>query len=145
MKFITAAGIIALLSVGFLHPLAAGDDIGKAPVVAFVDLDGDGLNDSAADMDNDGIPDPFDNDVVVPAPDTSGLYDFFDLGDLGGEIGAETETLLANSRAFSRARVSMICLAQSRGGFGTGENFGPGEGIGCGAVLGGVCEGGVCY
>ncbi|MFH2056601.1 MAG: hypothetical protein ABIJ61_11630 [bacterium] len=123
----------------------AGDKPKESAVVAFVDLDGDGLNDSAADKDNDGIPDPYDNDVVAPAPDTTGLYDFFDLGAMNDEFKADIEPLIPNSQAFARARVSMICLAQSRGGFGSGENFGPGEGIGSGAVLGGVCEGGVCY
>lgn len=134
-----------LLGVAFLHSAIAGDKPEASPKVAFVDLDGDGLNDSAADKDNDGIPDPFDTDVEAPAQADLGMDDMFDLGELNDQFQTEIEPLVTNSQAFARARVSMICLAQSRGGFGSGDSFGPGEGIGCGAVLGGVCEGGVCY
>lgn len=145
MKTTIVLLIAIFLSAAFLHSARAGEKSEASQKVAFVDLDGDGLNDSAADKDNDGIPDAYDSDVPTLAPDTSGVYDYFDLGDLDADLEADIEPIMSNSQAFARARVSMVCLTQSRGGFGSGDNFGPGEGIGCGAVLGGVCEGGVCY
>jgi hypothetical protein len=76
--------------------------------------------------------------------DTTIDYDFFALDE---ELASQTEVKveLPRSQAFARLKVYTICLSQNRGGFGSSDSFGPGEGIGCGAVLGGVCEGGVCY
>ncbi|UCD17926.1 MAG: hypothetical protein JSV44_03200, partial [Candidatus Zixiibacteriota bacterium] len=49
-----------------------------------------------------------------------------------------------NSSHFGRLSYPAQCLGQTRGGFGSGDDFGPGNGIGLGALTPGGCAGGVC-
>jgi hypothetical protein len=137
----------------WLAPLHAGDQpqdsdephdkcAEKCAKVCFVDLDGDGFNDNAEDEDLDGIPNEVDPDYVKPSPQAHDeLDDFFALDDTPQ---APMVDLLTNAQRFCRLRMSVRSLAQSRGAFDATNEFGVGEGIGTGAVMGGVCQGGVC-
>ncbi len=141
--------VAALLLWGV--PLFAGD---QAPKKAdeqkkcFVDFDGDGFDDNALDDDLDGVPNEVDPDYVKPDAEAqlerqaeSQEDDFFALDDMDP---VPTIDLLSNAQKFCRLRMSVRALAQSRGAFDESNEFGVGEGIGAGAVMGGVCQGGVC-
>jgi hypothetical protein len=137
--------VAALLLWGV--PLLAGDQAPKKSdeqKKCFVDFDGDGFDDNALDDDLDGIPNDVDPDYVKPKVETqaeSQLDDFFALDDMAP---VSTLDLLSNAQKFCRLRMSVRALAQSRGAFEESNEFGVGEGIGAGAVMGGVCQGGVC-
>ena len=132
-----AIAVVLIFSSGLL---AGSEDVAKSQ---FVDLDGDGFDDNAADNDGDGIPD----DVGAQAEDNTvdtGLSEFDDVfsSDLL-EVEAP-EVFISNSEYFCRLRMVNTALSHNRVCFSSGDDFGPGSGIGSGAVLGGVCAGGVC-
>ncbi|MEW5993434.1 MAG: hypothetical protein AB1744_03465 [Candidatus Zixiibacteriota bacterium] len=113
-----------------------------AIIIAFVDLDGDGLNDNIADVDYDGVP---DFGVAVPSPEPSasmpGVIDL--LSVVGTEAPGKVEYLSKLER-FRSLEFCARALVRGRGGFGSGDEFGPGHDIGQGA-LSGNCAGGVCH
>ncbi len=114
---------------------------GNAP--RFVDLDGDGLHDLMTDSDNDGIPDKTSAPAASApiAASTSGIF----AGGPADFAAPPLETHQPHSVQFNSRYSLMKCLAASRGGFGSGDDFGPGNGIGIGNVSGGHCVGGVCF
>lgn len=139
--------VVALLLWGV--PLFAGDQAPKKTdqqKKCFVDFDGDGFDDNALDDDLDGIPNDVDPDYVKPeieaqaeaAPEQD---DFFALDNMDPVPALD---FLSNAQKFCRLRMSVRALTQSRGAFEESNEFGVGEGIGAGAVMGGVCQGGVC-
>jgi len=108
----------------------------------FIDLDGDGFNDNIPDVNNDGIPDfsvemTQESRVISP----SGESDIF--GSLMNDVFLP-ELKLPYSQKFNRLKYCARDLCKSRGGFGSDEAFGPGNGIGQGA-LSGHCLGGICH
>ena len=107
----------------------------------FVDLDGDGLNDEISDLNQDGIPD-FGNDPSLKSllPDPDEVTDFFK--SIDAKYSA-SEAFLSNSERFGLLRFCTRALSQSRGGFGSSDDFGPGSGIGQ-RTSAGACAGGVC-
>ncbi len=95
------------------------------------------------DTDNDGIPDKTAApEAAAPIPASSGIF-------AGGmdEFSAApaVDTHQSNSVRFNSRFSLLKCLAASRGGFGSGDDFGPGNGIGIGNVSGGHCVGGICF
>ena len=112
---------------------------------AFEDLDGDGFNDRAPDRNRDGIPDasrPQDLDKASSLSEDAGVAtDIF-----AGKFDSPTDLsdLLPNSERFARLKLACRALCSNRAGL--DSDFGPGEGIGVGAVFGagGACSGGVC-
>jgi len=109
---------------------------------SFVDLDGDGFNDNAIDNNADGIPDdPNEQIDTVPSDDSSESTGFvnFDAGFSNSQVTPHT-----NSEKFARLSFTTRALGTNRGGFGAGDDFGPGNGIGIGAISAGGCSGGVC-
>ena len=145
MKLCAAVICISML-MSCSAALANNDPSSSTPsssTVQFVDLDGDGLHDLMTDSDNDGIPDK------VTEPESSTPVVASSTGIFAGGTDAFTapppETNQSNSTRFN-SRYSLIkCLAASRGGFGSGDDFGPGNGIGIGNVSGGQCVGGICF
>lgn len=131
---------ILLLSLMILiaWPVVADDQI-----AVFIDLDGDGLNDNETDSDSDGIPDSAEkvNDFQRVKQDTGkqGILTF------EAEGFDNTTSLASNSDTFSLLNKTSCVIAKSRGGFGSGGEFGPGNGIGIGAVSSGGCVGGICH
>jgi hypothetical protein len=110
----------------------------------FVDLDGDGFDDNAEDQDLDGIPNEVDPDYVqVEAEPLAGYDDFFAADGL--EETADVDIgLLTNAQKFCRLRMSVRSLCQRLSAFEPVDEFGVAEEVGSGAVMGGVCQGGVC-
>ncbi len=121
--------------------LHAEDNVESEEV--FVDLDGDGFNDNIPDEDNNSIPDTAEDDKNLNENEgllASSDSQFKPIESLGG---FDLNSLLSNSEIFGK--LEFLTRAQSccRGGFEAGSDFGPGNGIGLGAVSG--CAGGVCH
>jgi len=128
------------LILAFFPAAGRSDDSPGRP--AFTDQDGDGINDNLADDDNSGIPDRFESKVA----DTVGPA-----GSLLGEVfnAASTQTasddLLSRVDRFFQRRFKTRMLVHRCHCFGGDEDFGPGNGIGMGAMGGaGGCAGGAC-
>ena len=129
---------IFLLSFSFL----TADDSDCCP--KFVDLDGDGFDDNAADDDNNSIPDqaepeaePEDAGKSGQCSNTSLLTSF----QVPSKV--DLSQFLSNSEKFGERAFSTRAQSCFRGGFDAGDKFGFGNGIGSAAVTGG-CPGGVC-
>jgi hypothetical protein len=125
---------LAFLSLPLMHLQAEDSDVSKP---AFVDLDGDGFNDNASDADNNSIPDEAESNVE---PENAFLA--FKPIEAVGDF--DLSSLLANSEKFGKLKALTSAISCCRGGLEPGENFGPGNGIGSGAVAGG-CPGGICH
>lgn len=108
---------------------------------AFVDLDGDGFNDNASDADNNSIPDEAESSHDLDSESGSAFLAFTPIESMGD---FDLSSLLGNSEKFGKLRAAVSALSCCRGGLEPAENFGPGNGIGSGAVAGG-CPGGVCH
>jgi hypothetical protein len=144
MRFDKSALGILLLIVFFLFPPAlSAADTEKPKKAAFVDLDGDGFNDNLADNNSDGIPDRYErgkSDLMLPKVGSV-------LGDVfNSEISmVGMEDLRSNEERFSLRKFRTQSLSQRCHGFGAEQDFGPGNGIGCGSLGGhGGCSGGAC-
>ncbi|NIP41156.1 MAG: hypothetical protein GWN61_00280 [candidate division Zixibacteria bacterium] len=109
----------------------------------FVDLDGDGFNDNIPDEDNNSIPDKAEDDKYSDQAEGSELMASAEFKPIESLGDFDPSSLLSNSELFGQLK--FVTRAQScfRGGFEAGSDFGPGNGIGLGAVSG--CAGGVCY
>ena len=107
----------------------------------FIDRDGDGIDDYLIDTDGNGLPDRRQTLRIdasdVPLSAESGIF-------AGEKTGLRKYFSPANSSEFSERFCRGRCLSLSRGGFGSLGEFGPGNGIGIGAVNGTSCVGGVC-
>lgn len=117
----------------------------QQPVTVFVDLDGDGFDDRAGDRNRDGIPDMTEQTGGHSISGAAGLADA--TGDIfAGKFDSPSglEDILDNSERFVLLKQSCRALTGYRGRF--DGDFGPGEGIGVGAVKGvaAPCSGGVC-
>jgi hypothetical protein len=146
MKQLAYLSILCIISLAFiLYPISiasAEDD--KTEKTVFVDLDGDGFDDNAPDENGDGIPDEMKSVKTEEAEqdiENSGqLSAFAPLQDLGEYT---IDEYLPNSERFGRLEFTTRAQSSFRGGFDIDENFGPGNGIGSGAISG--CAGGVCH
>lgn len=108
----------------------------------YLDLDGDGFDDNIADDDDNGIPDRFEAKPDKNLPELAGT-----LGNVfNTEITmAGIDAVRTHSEEFSLRQFRTRALTQRCHGFGALEDFGPGSGIGLGAMGGtGGCAGGVC-
>ena len=111
------------------------------PLPAFVDHDGDGINDLYSDGNSNGIPDAFESDETADEPElTAALGDVFNFGEIAA---GPSDEILSAYEGFCERKFRTRDLCRHRGGFNAGEEFGPGNGIGSGAMSGG-CVGGVC-
>ena len=119
----------------------AGEKTGPPQDRRFVDLDGDGLNDNTPDLNHDGIPD-FDI-ARAPEPPMMTLRGAANIFEQIEQTIPVTSMYLSKSERFQSLRFCARSLLQCRGGFAAGEDFGPGNGIGQGA-LSGNCTGGIC-
>ena len=126
-----------LLCLLMTAPGAVFGETEDTPAV-YVDYDGDGFDDNAADADGDGIPDPPDKaEKTAPAGTL-----VFNIGD-AGEI--DVDGFLVNSEKFGARCFLSRDLSDNRCGFDIGDSFGGEEGA-VGNISGGVtCEGGVCH
>jgi len=107
----------------------------------FVDHDGDGINDLYTDGNNNGIPDTFESaDESAQKDIPAALGDVFNTGDIAA---GPSDEILSAYDGFCERKFRTRDLCRHRGGFNAGENFGPGNGIGLGALTSG-CVGGVC-
>ena len=133
--------VILSLMVLSISYQAYSSDEGKPST--FVDIDGDGFNDNLSDYDGDGIPDEADPDYKAEVNSSLGGYMNF------GEAFASSDyidELTPNSAKFGKRSFLARSLSKDRCGYDADSDFGPGSGIGIGAVSGGqVCEGGVCH
>lgn len=116
----------------------------EAKPCCFVDIDGDGIDDNARDLDKDGIP-----DIIAGENDSEKISDVKFASKLGDfSISMETSAAVDNGKSrageFSSRRFSARGISSDRGGIESGDGFGPGSGIGIGAVKTPVCVGGVC-
>jgi hypothetical protein len=109
------------------------------PKTKYVDLDGDGFNDNIADNDENGIPDRYESESVEALAEMGSI--------LGNVFNSEVnlDDLYTKSEKFNMRKFKTRALEQRCQGLGTKDDFGPGNGIGLGAVAGGGgCAGGVC-
>jgi len=127
--------VVTIIAIVFLGVPAAGEDTSSKP--AFVDLDGDGFNDQAPDLNNDGIPDQIVSKAQNETPKLSGL-----LGNILDEF-FDGSSLLSKRERFDKLKFAARGISLHRGGFNCDEGFGPGNGIGLGAMSN-SCPGGVC-
>lgn len=145
--------LLALLILGSVTLFASDEKAGSVDATCsgsrFVDLDGDGIDDNARDMDDDGIPDTFGAATTEVPSESADMFassisiDWNAAGFGAGE--AEVETKEPNSGKFSAIRFSARDLGACRGGLKASDGFGVGEGGGVNTGGGGmVCEGGVC-
>jgi hypothetical protein len=145
-RLFSVIGILALF-VGFvlLHgsSLGAGRAADKAEKPAFVDLDGDGFDDNATPEEQNSTIDKPKSEAAGNITDTTtantGFFDF------GSVLTPKKPLFLNNSSAFASAKQRVVSGLQHRGGFGSASDFGAGGDISSGAVIGGVCVGGVCH
>lgn len=145
-KLILVVGILALF-FGFV--LSQGSSLGadkateEAGKSVFVDLDGDGFDDNATPEAQNSTIDKPKSDTAGNISDTAAAsVSFFDFGSI---LTPKKQLFLNNSRAFASVKQRITCGSSSRGGFGSGSDFGYGNDVGSGAVIGGVCVGGVCH
>lgn len=126
-----------------LPSIASTANTEGAKKAAFVDLDGDGFNDNLADNNSDGIPDRYEwgkSDATPPAVG-SALGDVFN----SNVSMAGIEDIRSNEEKFGQRKFRTQSLSQRCHGFGGEQDFGPGNGIGCGSLGGhGGCSGGAC-
>ncbi len=144
MRFDKSLLGIFLLSMVFLFPPAVSAANTEEPKkAAYVDLDGDGFNDNLADNNSNGIPDRYErgkSDAVLPKMG-SVLGDVFN----SEKSLAGLEDLRSNEDRFGQRKFRTQALSQRCHGFGAEQDFGPGNGIGCGSLGGhGGCAGGAC-
>lgn len=137
-KILLIVLFLAFIGLPLSH-LYADDSENSKP--AFVDLDGDGFNDNAADADNNSIPDAAESDHNSNTESGSAFLAFKPIESMGN---FDLSSLLGNSEKFGKLKAAVSALSCCRGGLEPAENFGPGNGIGSGAVAGG-CPGGVCH
>ena len=107
----------------------------------YVDLDGDGLNDNIADQNHDGIPDFEVNAPLQPRLTMRGATT--DIFSHMKTVEVRNTLSLSHSNRFRQLEFCTRSLAQCRGGFSSGDEFGPGNGMGQG-TMSGNCAGGVC-
>ncbi len=137
--------IAAVLAVAFVLTFGfsglALAETSPAGSAEFEDFDGDGFDDNAPDTDSDGIPDAADQSKPETLTDQAndGGFISFDSGEtaLPDDVGSF-------SSRFERLSFTCRALTKTRGGFGSSDDFGPGNGIGIGAVSAGGCSGGIC-
>lgn len=136
LYFVSILLVISL--VGTTPGLRAGSQINVTKVI-FVDYDGDGFDDLAADNNENGIPDYIEETKDEPIVEVESI-----LGDSFGEqIKPAEEMYLDNQEAFSARDFSVRCLTGRRIGLNAGEDFGAGNGLNVGGT-GGGCQGGAC-
>jgi hypothetical protein len=145
-KLILTIGILACF-VGFILPcgssLGADKAAEKAEKPVFIDLDGDGFDDNATPEDQKpNIGKPKSEATGNVSDTTAAVSGFFDFGSV---LTPKKQLFLNNSSAFASAKQRVVSGLQNRGGFGSGSDFGAGGDISSGAVIGGVCVGGVCH
>ncbi|MBN2226214.1 MAG: hypothetical protein JW763_02500 [candidate division Zixibacteria bacterium] len=130
---------IAIVLPGMTSNIVA--ETAKEQDTTYVDLDGDGCNDNATDRNADGIPDATDRETAENSSAVSEATGFvnFDAGFSNPTVAPRN-----TSEKFARLSFTTRALCTNRGGFGAGDNFGPGNGIGIGALSAGGCSGGVC-
>ena len=127
---------VGVLICSFAATIASG---GALPETAYVDLDGDGFNDNIADNDDNGIPDRFESEPTKELAEMGSI--------LGNVFNTEVnlDELYSASEKFNMRKFKTRSLTQRCNGLGASDDFGPGNGIGLGAVSGGGgCAGGVC-
>ncbi len=118
-------------------------DEAKGASAPFIDLDGDGLDDGAPDDDGDGIFNIAEGrSKPVPGETSPALTGLASFETSAADFSAD---FTPNSGKFSQLNRSCRIISTHRGGFGSGDQFGPGNGIGIGAVSSGGCAGGVCH
>jgi hypothetical protein len=132
--------ILLLVFIGLpITRLQAEDGDDSKP--AFVDLDGDGFNDNASDADNNSIPDEAESNHDTEVEPENAFLAFKPIESIGD---FDLSSLLDNSEKFGKLKALTSAISCCRGGLEPGESFGPGNGIGSGAVAGG-CPGGICH
>jgi len=114
----------------------------KTDKTVFVDLDGDGFNDSTTDFENVGKSSKFtranNNAEDQSNQSGGGLISF------NAKTDSKSDRVISKSEKFDRMKFSVRGLDQSRGE--SDSNFGgnPGNGIGSGK-MNNACIGGICY
>ena len=133
-KGLLFGGLVALA----LNGLSGASE--ALPNTPYIDLDGDGFNDNFADNDDNSIPDRYESKASEKLAEMGSL--------LGNVFNAEIslDNLRTTSQKFNMREFRTRSLVQRCNGLGAENDFGPGNGIGLGAVSGsgGGCAGGVC-
>lgn len=142
MKYAAALLLGLTIAISPVHSEESSQTESPLFQMAFVDFDGDGIDDRFLDTDRDGLPDRLvlgATAQLTASIDNSGLFEQFGPGANGPQMDLPKPT------EFDRRLSAVQCLCADRGGFGSSEAFGPGNGIGVTAVTGTVCVGGICF
>lgn len=139
------AAVLLMFQSGLAAEASSTDTEIPSPLPAYVDLDGDGIDDNFIDTNSDGIPDKNIHcaqglsELTTAISSSSGIFSSMPQGSVDVNIS------LSHLQQFSSLMTRTRCLSMSRGGFGMSSAFGPGNGIGSGAMRGKICVGGVCF
>jgi hypothetical protein len=133
--------LAALLCLYLIIPAGLSASDQTTPETVFVDLDGDGFNDLLVDSDANGIPDKIESEMYDDKNTMTGeLGDVFNTSVLPGY---KPGIVYSASFAYNRRECKAKNLTCHRGGFNSNDSFGPGTGIGQGALTSG-CVGPGC-
>ena len=133
--------IMSMLALGLFISSAAFAEDNTKP--AFVDLDGDGIDDNETDNDGNSIPDCFEGKTNTDSENSETVRSI-----LGNVFNSDltltsSEDLRTNADKFGSLAFKTRGLPQRCLGFGTEDEFGSGSGIGLSSGSSG-CAGGVC-
>ena len=143
MKYIGTATCLLYLSIFCMSAVyGSGADSTAKKTIAFVDLDGDGINDNLPDSNGDGIPDIAGPGQLNPDKQvTSALGDVFNSPNVANE--SKMEALKSCSDRYAETRFKVRGISMHRIGLIGTDPFGAGSGIGSAGA--GACAGGVCH
>lgn len=132
---------IALLMLMFVSALYGQEEASETKACCFVDLDGDGIDDNARDLDEDGIPDSFGaNGDKEETPELAlGSQMGLDLGQAAAVSESAEAAAGSNRDVYASRSFCARDLTDDRGGF-DAENRAD-----AGAQRGKICIGGVCF
>jgi hypothetical protein len=142
--------LLVASAAGVASDKATDSNAKKSGGACFVDLDGDGIDDNARDLDEDGIPDTFGANTDDAPAKAEGMFASsvsidWNAGGFGGS-SVDVKIDEPNSTKFSSIQFSARDLGTCRGGLKASDGLGIGESGGVNAGGGGmVCEGGICH
>ena len=104
----------------------------------FIDLDGNGINDNLTDIDNNNIPDDFQNDIDIKLPISTVQFTVFSNNPSNQTI---TSQKIKSSDNFQSKIFVTRHISVNRCDFDAEFN----TRLGAAAASGGACAGGICF
>jgi hypothetical protein len=143
MKQTKIAGLALyfLITIAIIPGYIVADNPPSAEQTPFIDLDGDGFDDNAADNNENGIPDMCEKKNNEPVEEVSSILgNVFDTGEIAA---VSIDEFLPKSEVFSKLKFSCRSISSHRCGFNSAQSFGASFGLGLGTGSAG-CVGPGC-